>query len=316
MIKIRIAEAYDFSEEVIKHLRQFADVDLAPCRQSDLKTIFQEYDVFWFRLGFRIGPDLMDVKMRCKIVATPVTGIDHIDEKACVAHGLKIICLRGEQDFLREVRATAEMTIALTFAVMRNITDAEQDVKKGLWRRDLFRGHEIYKKTVGIIGLGRLGAITAEYFKALGAEVIGYDIRLDNSPSYVAIEESIDELVKKADIISIHVKYDESTHHLINEETFKSFTNKKWLINSSRGGIVDECAMLKAFKEDRIAGAALDVVQDEHLFDKNNALLKYAQTHRNLIIVPHIGGNTYESFEKTEWFIAKKILEEVQAWQS
>lgn len=313
-LKIRIAEAQDFSQEVIKHLKQFGEVDVAPCQQSDLKSIFKEYDVFWFRLGFQIGADLMDTDMRCKIIATPVTGIDHIDEKACATHGVKIICLRGEREFLKEVRATAEMTIALTFAVMRNIMDAERDVKNGLWRRDLFRGYEVYKKTVGIIGLGRLGTITAEYFKALGAKVIGYDTRLDNIPSFVTIEESIDEVVKKADIISIHVKYDETTYHLINEDIFKHFTNEKWLINTSRGGIVDEVAMLKALEEGRIAGVALDVIQDEHLFNKNNSLLNYAQAHRNLIIVPHIGGNTYESFEKTEWFIAKKILEHISSY--
>lgn len=312
-LKIRIAEAQNFSQEVIEHLRKYAQVDVVPCQQSDLKGIFQEYDVFWFRLGFRIRADLLDADTRCKIVATPVTGIDHIDEKACAAHGVKIICLRGEREFLKEVRATAEMTIALTFAVMRNMMDAEQDVKKGNWRRDLFRGYEVYKKTVGIIGLGRLGAITAEYFKALGAKVIGYDVKLDNVPDFVTIEDSIEDVIKKADIISIHVKYDETTHHLINEAIFEHFTNKKWLINTSRGGIVDESAMLKAFEEERIAGAGLDVVQDEHLFNEKNELMKYAQTHRNLVIVPHIGGNTYESFEKTEWFIAKKILEYVSS---
>jgi len=315
-LKIRIAEAQDFSQDVIEHLKQFAQVDIAPCKQEDLKDIFQNYDVFWFRLGFRINADLISEDVRCKIIATPVTGIDHIDENACAAHGVKIICLRGEREFLKEVRATAEMTIALTFAVMRNMMDAAKDVETGQWRRDLFRGYEIYKKTIGIIGLGRLGAITAEYFKALGAKVIGYDINLDNAPDFVEIENSIDDVVKKSDIISIHVKYDETTHHLIDETTFQYFNDEKWLINTSRGGIVDENALLKALEEKRIAGAGLDVIQDEHLFNPENSLMQYAQKNRNLIIVPHIGGNTYESFEKTEWFIAKKIIKEIEIWQS
>lgn len=315
-IKIRIGESEDFSQDVIDFLRQFARVDIAPFRQEDLKQILQDYDVLWFRLAYRIDSDSIENNIRCKVIATPVTGVDHIDEKACAEQGIKIICLRGEREFLKEVRATAEMTIALTFAVMRNMMDAEQDVKRGNWRRDSFRGYEVYKKTVGIIGLGRLGAITAEYFKALGAEVIGYDIALENAPDFVHIEDSMEEVVKKADIISIHVKYDESTHNLIDENIFQHFTNKKWLINTSRGGIVNEVALLKVLEEGKIAGAGLDVIQDEHFFNESNPLLQYAGKNRNLIIIPHIGGNTYESFEKTEWFIAEKILKEVGTWQS
>jgi D-3-phosphoglycerate dehydrogenase len=315
-MKIRIAEGQDFSQDVIDHLKQFCTVDIAPCEQKDLKTIFQQYDVFWFRLGFRIDADLFSPDMRCKIIASPVTGIDHIDEKACAQFGVKIICLRGERAFLKEVRATAEMTIALTFAVMRNLTAAAKNVLEGDWKRDRFRGFEVYNKTVGIIGLGRLGIITAEYFKALGANVLGYDIHQESIPGFVQMEERISDLIQKSDIISIHVKYDESTHHLINEQLFSYFDNKKWLINTSRGGIVDETALLNSLKENRIAGAALDVVQDEHLFNIENPLVKYARDNRNLLIVPHIGGNTYESFEKTEWFIAKKILKEIAVWQS
>lgn len=314
--KLRLVEAEDFSLEVIDFIKKIAELEIAPCKQSEIKLVLETYDIFWFRLGFQIKAEDLSEKTKCKIIATPVTGIDHIDEKACAERGIKIVCLRGEKEFLKEVRATAEMTIALTFALMRNMLDAANDVQAGNWRRDLFRGSEVYKKTVGIIGLGRLGVITAEYFKALGANVIGYDIQLDQVPDYVQVEENVPALVKKANIISIHVKYDETTHHLIDESTFQYFNNKKWLINTSRGGIVEEAALLKALKEKRIAGAALDVVQEEHKFNKKNPLLQYAQKNRNLIIVPHIGGNTFESFEKTEWFIAKKIQTEIAKWQS
>ncbi len=315
MLKIRIAEAQDFSEDVVEYLKEFAEVNIAPCKQSDLKDVFKEYDVFWFRLGFRITEDLMTEGMRCKIIATPVTGIDHIDEKACSKYGVKIISLRGEREFLKEVRATAEMTIALTLALMRNVLQASNDVLNGNWRRDRFRGFEIYKKTVGIIGLGRLGVITAEYFKALGANVLGYDVNINSVPNFIEIQTNINELIKKSDIISIHVTYDETTHNLIDETVFRNFDDKKWFINTSRGGIVDEAALLKTLVEKRIAGAALDVVQNEHNFNDRNPLVQFAQENNNLVIVPHIGGNTYESFEKTEWFIAKSINKEVRTWE-
>ena len=308
-LKIRIAETEDFSKEVIQFLQERAEVSFGGCEdENQLKELLEEIDVFWFRLKYKIGERVLSENTRCKIIATPVTGIDHIDESACAKYGIKIACLRGETAFLKEVRATAEMTIALTFAVMRNLVPAANDVLEGNWRRDLFRGLEVYKKRVGIIGLGRLGIITAEYFHALGAKVYGYDIVEKEVPSFIMIQRSISELVQASDIITIHVKYDASTHHLINEETFQAFNDQKWLINTSRGGVVEESALLNCLREGRMAGAALDVLQNEYEFDIGNPLLNYAKSSRNLLIVPHIGGNTYESFEKTEWFIAKKVI--------
>ncbi len=312
-LKILIAEPMDFSPEVIKRLRKYAQVDVYAVEESDLEQVLQEYDVFWFRLGWKINRSVLNEKSRCKILATPVTGIDHIDENLCRELGVKIVCLRGEKEFLREVRATAEMTLALALAVMRHIPAAEQSVRDGVWNRDLFRGNELHLKTAGIVGFGRLGEIVADMFLAFGMKVLAYDVKPGLSHPGVQFTDTMEELVSLSDVVSIHVIYNESTHHIINEDVLKHSKKGAYLINTSRGGIVDEEAMLKALKEGWLKGAALDVLQGEHDISDAHPLIQYAKENRNLLIVPHIGGNTYESFEKTEHFIAGKIIEIIQS---
>ena len=305
-IKIRIAEEKDFDIKVLNFLKQYAEVEIASCSVADLPHIFNSYDVFWFRLGFKIDQNLIVKSKRVKVIATPVTGINHIDEEACNKKGIKIACLRGEYQFLKEVRATAEHTIALTFALMRLIGPAINDTIQGKWCRDRFRGNELYKKKVGIIGFGRLGQITASYFRAFGCEVFYYDIQDVNS-EYAQKVFSMQEIAL-CDIVSLHVNYTPQTHHLINDDFFEYCNPQMCFINTSRGGLVNEKSLLSALLENKIKGAALDVVENEFEFNFQNELVKFAAANNNLILTPHIGGNTYESFEKTEMFIAKKVL--------
>ncbi len=307
-IKIRIAEDKDFSESTVQLLKQFADVELRSCTQEELPAIFEQVDVFWFRLGFKINSELFTEKSRVKVLATPVTGIDHIDEDFCHSKGIKIVCLRGETDFLKQVRATAEHTIGLTLALMRHVVPAVNSVKEGYWDRDIFRGRELYGKTVGIIGLGRLGKIVAGYFNAFGCTVLAYDnasnIVYD---SFVEKMSTLSELTLRSDIISIHVNYNSSNHLLFGKDFFENIRPHSFLINTSRGGLVDETVLLEYLRVGKIAGVALDVIQNEFGFSPTNPLVEYAIANDNLILTPHIGGNTYESFQKTEFFIADKI---------
>lgn len=294
---------------MVEFLKTFAEVDLLAIDQNQLSWALDHYDVFWFRLGFQVGEAVLKPGSRCRVLATPVTGIDHIDETYCKEIGVAILCLRGERAFLREVRATAELAIGLAMQVMRNITPAVNSVLAGQWNRDLFRGYELYKKTLGIIGFGRLGSIVADYAQVFGMEVIAYEIRQEviDQHKEVNFVNNLETLANLADLISLHVNYNESNHHLIDESFFRNCKPTSFFVNTSRGGLVDESALLRALKEGWIRGAALDVLQGESHFNLDNPLVQFAQTHTNLIIVPHIGGNTYESFEKTEQFIADKV---------
>lgn len=309
--KILIAEPGDFSGEAVKMLQQSADVTVAEITKDELKDSLGKFDVLWMRLGFRIDESVLDENARCRIIVTPVTGTDHIDEDLCKRIGVEIISLKGETDFLKEVRATAELTIGMTIALMRNMIPAYESVQGGEWNRDLFRGSELYKKRVGIIGMGRLGTIVAGYFKAFGVEVTGYDIREDY-PDDIYKAGSMKELIESSDIVSVHVDYNNETENLLGEKEFGYFMNGSYLINTSRGGVIDETALLGALSNGKIKGAALDVIRNENEVNLQNPLIQYSQEHSNLLIFPHIGGNTYESFEKTEKFLAGKLIEKMK----
>ena len=160
--RVRIAEPEGFSASALHRLREVADVSLEPCRPEDLAQVLRDVDVFWFRLGHKIDGSVLPEKPRCRIIATAVTGLDHIDLEACAERGIRVVSLKGESRFLRTVRATAELTIGLAIALMRHIPRAAADVLNGSWCRDEFRGHELYGKTAGIVGVGRLGSIVGE----------------------------------------------------------------------------------------------------------------------------------------------------------
>lgn len=274
--------------------------------QQALKTLLAQVDIFWFRLGYRIDKQVLDQTSRCRYLVSPVTGIDHIDELLCAELGIQIICLRGEKEFLKEVRATAEHSILLTLMLLRKAQLAVTDATAGHWRRDRFRGQEVYQKQVGIIGYGRLGRIVADYFLALGAKVGYYDIVPLDHPDKIMTFDSIEDCIRASDIVSIHVPYNVNTHHLFDTKVLSHFTAKKWLINTSRGGVVDETALLNLLQTQKIAGVATDVLYGEPVV-KDHPLVHYAQKNDNLIITPHIGGCTFESFAKTERFVADKL---------
>ena len=308
-MKILIAEPEDFSPEVITHLRHHAEVEVRAVQESEVRQALRDYDVFWFRLGWRIDAAVLDKNSRCRILATPVTGIDHIDEELCARLGVQIVCLRGEREFLRSVRATAELTLGLAIAVMRYLPAAAADVNNGRWLRDDFRGHELYERTAGVVGCGRLGNIVAGYLLALGMRVLTYDPRPEAEiPAGAERLPDLKSVLRQSDLITLHVNYHQGTHNMIGAAEFAAGKPGATLVNTSRGGLIDEAALLASLNAGHLAAAALDVVADERNFGPDHPLAVYAREHRNLILSPHIGGNTYESFRRTEAFIAGKVL--------
>lgn len=309
-LKLFLAETKDFSQEVLSELNQHFSLSIGSGDEIDLKKIMESYDIFWFRLAYQINDLVLSSQTRCRVIVTPVTGIDHINEKLCAEFGIKILSLKGETEFLKEVRATAELTLALVMSLMRRVVPAAQDVLKGVWDRDKFRGQELYGKTLGIIGFGRLGKIVGEYGRGLGMKIVAYDI---DEGKYSNVDQlikanSIPNLLELSDIVSIHINYHQMNHHLFSLEMFRRFKPSSYLINTSRGGVINENALILALEKKWIAGAALDVIADESSFTSDNPLIEYARENNNLLLVPHIGGNTFESFNKTEKFMLKKLI--------
>lgn len=307
--RILIAEPERFSLRAVRLLEEAADVELRATARDALGAAFAEYDVVWLRLAHVIDADLLPAAPRCRIIATPVTGLDRIDLEACAARGLRVVSLRGETEFLREVRATAEHTLALLLALLRRIPAATTAVRQGVWDRDLFPGGELYGKTAGIVGMGRLGTIVAGYLRALGMRVVGYDPRVDYPEDAAERVESLEALARVSDIVSIHASYTEQTRGLLGREFFSALKPGAVLVNTARGGILDEAALLDSLRSGQLAGAALDVLDGEPHIGPSHPVVAYAASHESLIVTPHIGGNTPESFEKTEVFLAERVRE-------
>jgi D-3-phosphoglycerate dehydrogenase / 2-oxoglutarate reductase len=308
---ILIAESSGFSKQGLLYLETAAQVVLADLDRDSLLSTVRNSDVLWVRLRHRIDREVFEAAPQLRAIATPTTGLNHIDLTEAESRNIQIISLRDEIDFLQGIYATAEYTMALIFSLFRHIPAAHDHAIEGHWNRDLFVGRELFGKIAGIIGYGRIGRMVGRYLRAFGMHVIVCDIREINPAQ---AEEGIErapliELLRNSDLITLHVPFTEKTRRLLGPHEFTNMKKGAWFINTSRGEIVDESALLRGLIENRIAGAALDVLCDERSSGMSeNPVVQYAQSHGNVLITPHIAGCTFESREKTEIFLAGRVV--------
>lgn len=307
-IRVLNLEPQGYSPKAKAVLEQFASVQDGPLSHQELLERISDFDALIVRFGHGIiGRDLMDRAIRLKAIATATTGLNHIDLNAAKEKNITILSLQGETEFLRGIYATPEHTWALLLALVRNIPDAVAHVRAGGWDRNLFRGAELYGKTLGIIGFGRVGSKLAQYARSFGMDVLAYDTKEISAPEHVNFVQ-LNTLFAESEIVAVCVPYNDATHHMIGESAFASMKRGAVLVNTSRGEVIDESALLTALKSGHVGSAALDVLEGEHAHSiKQNPLIGYARANRNLLITPHIAGATFESMEKTELFIAQKL---------
>ena len=236
-----------------------------------------------------------------KFIASCTTGLDHIDTDYCEAKGIDIISLKGETDLLRDVWATAEHTWALIMSLVRKVPFAFDDVKRGNWDREAWQGTELRGKTLGVVGYGRVGRQVARFAEAFGMYIMIY------VPNHPLGESYLDTVLRRSDIVTVHVPLNTETTGMFGEEQFKRMKPTAYFINTSRGAVVDEAYLWRALKDKWIAGAALDVLENEP--NINPSLIEYAKQNTNLVLTCHIAGNTAESRKKTQLHIANKIKE-------
>ncbi|MCF8780317.1 D-isomer specific 2-hydroxyacid dehydrogenase family protein [Vibrio sp. IRLE0018] len=258
------------------------------------------------RLAYQINHDFLGDVEKLKFVATATTGINHIDETL----GLDIVSLKGERAFLNKITPTAEHTWGLLLALARQYKKAFKSVEQFVWNRDEHLGIQLYGKTIGIIGLGRLGRMVAQYAKAFGMRVVYHDNQAVNS-EFESV--SLDTLLQQSDVVSIHLPLESDTVEFISYKELSMMKPGALLINTARGEILNEDALLDALLSGRLAGAALDVVSEEKawggIVPAENRLVQYACNHHNLLITPHIGGACPDAMRMTEEFIAEKIIQ-------
>lgn len=314
MLKILNIEPDQYSEDARLILKKLGTLIEKNVERDELINAIGEFDVLVVRLRHQIDAEIIEAAPKLKVIISATTGLDHIDLDAASQKGVQILSLKGEVGFLRSIPATAEHTWGLLLALTRNTPWAYASVLNGEWQRDRFKGHDLQGKRLGILGLGRIGQKVASFGLAFGMQVDAYDLYPKNLMEGVTLKNNISELLKVSDILTIHVPLVPETEKMIGRKEIYSLPKGVYLVNTSRGGVLDEAALLDALKTHHLAGAALDVLANERQFERNNSLLllDYARAHSNLLITPHIGGATYESMQATEIFMANKLKEYVE----
>lgn len=309
MIRILNAAPLNYCDEARRILRSFALVDEAPLDYRKLLECIGGYDALIVRLGLQVDRPLIDAAGQLRAIASATTGLDHIDVVYAAQKGIAVLSLKEEPAFMRTIPASAELTWAILISLMRKVPAAFASVCAGKWDRDAYRGHDLRGKRLGVLGLGRIGEMVARYGLAFEMSVAAYDPYREDWMEGVQRCQSLEDLLRSSDILSVHVPLNDQTRRMIGREQLERLPQGAVVVNTARGGIFVEEDLLAALESGRLAGAALDVICGERGegFPGASALVAYACSHDNLLITPHIGGATVESMAATEVFIAQKL---------
>jgi len=259
------------------------------------------FEVVVVRSRTKMTRELVEKANKCQIIARVGVGLDNIDQDAAKEKNIRVInAVEGA------ITAVAELVIGLMLSMAREIPRADREIRNGNWIKKELMGSELKGKYLGIVGLGNIGKRLGRLARALNMNIIGYDvIPIDDefSKEVGLMKADLDTLLSSADYVSLHVPLLDSTHHMINAEKLKLMKNTARIINTSRGGVIDEEALYNSLKEGNIAGAALDV------FEVEPATGNRLTTLPNFIATPHMGAQTKEAQLLAANIIAEKIIQ-------
>ncbi len=267
---------------------------------EQIKEKIGRYEIVIVRSRTKLTKELIERATACKIIARVGVGLDNIDVDAAKAKGIRVInAVEGAMN------AVAELVLGLMLSLAREIPRADREIRNGKWLKKDLMGSELSGKYLGIVGLGNIGKKLARHDKSLNMNIIGYDvfpIPEEFSREVGLIKADLDTLLSSADYVSFHVPFTPETNHLVNTQRLAKMKKTVYIINTSRGEVIDEEALYDALKEGRIAGAALDV------FEKEPATGNKLATLPNVICTPHIGAQTREAQALAANVIAEKII--------
>lgn len=299
-----------FSTEIRKRAENILEVNFCVLDQEEFNRKAQAYEVVLVRFNTRVRSEVMGKTSKLRAIVSPTTGVDHIDLALANKRGISVFHLQGQTRFLNKINSTAEMTVALMLALLRNLLQASSSVLEGRWEVGPFRGYEASGKTLGIIGYGRLGSKVARIARALQMDVVAYDIVRRRLASGVRWAENLNQILHESDIVSLHLPLNSCTRGILGLSELNSMKPGAILINTARGALIDSNALLATLKSGRLGGAALDVLENEHeIVRGGHPLIDYAQSNDNIIITPHIGGASFEAVEKTDLFVFNRFLD-------
>lgn len=285
---------------LFEDMEKLGDVDYFPdLKMDDFTPIdVSSYDVIF------CNPNKQNYILDYKIlngfngkIVTASTGLNHIDVEYCEKVGIQVISHTEDYDLINQLPSTAELAFGLMISLMRNIPKSMSSVSSGDWNYEKFIGNQLFGKTIGIIGHGRLGSMMNRYCDAFGMNVQIFDPPKGHN--------NFD--VSSCDIISLHVHSTKNTIKMINDDFIESMKTESYIINTSRGEIVDEFSIVKAMKNGKLSGYAADVISDEYGNRENSIIIDSMNSGMNIIVTPHVGGMTWEGQYKAYKAAIEKI---------
>lgn len=304
------------NDELFKKLQNISELEVHPKAKNkpeEIAQLKQKANALVIRSATTCDAAFLENCPNLKLIIRAGEGTDNIDKKYCQANGIKVANTPGANN-----NSAAEHAVALMMTVLRKTALANQTMHAGHWNKNSYNGNELTGKTVGIIGFGRIGQILARRISGFEPEILFYDPMVTATPTPNATKvDTLDELLKKSDIISLHLPLLDSTKNLIKEREFSLMKPTAIFINASRGKIVDENALAAVLKNKIIRGAGFDVFAQEPL--QEDSPLRGLE---NLVMTPHLGASTEEAefrvgemtvHQLKEFFVKNNLLNEVKA---
>ena len=300
---IRILVCDPISDDAVAMLRGHDGIEVevgSGFAAEDLRGVIGDRDGLIVRSATKVDAAALGKAGRLKVIGRAGTGVDNIDLEAATRAGVVVMNAPGANSI-----AAAELTLAHLLAVARHLPHAAADLRDGRWERKRYQGAELSGKTLGIVGLGRIGREVARRAAAFDMKVVGHDPFVDAAGAgKMAVRWlPLEELLAAADFVTLHLPHSAATHHLIDAARLAAMKPGARLINCARGGLIDEEALLEALESGKIAGAGLDVFEQEP--PQNLALPR----HPRVVATPHLGASTREAQDRVGAEIAAKILD-------
>ncbi len=297
-MKVLVSDS--LAEEGVRRLESGAEVDvITNLSPEELVKKIKEYDALVIRSGTKVTAEVIKAADRLKVIGRAGVGIDNVDVEAATKKGIIVLNTPGGNTI-----SAAEHTIAMMLALARNIPQANAGLHKGEWNRKKYTGVEFFNKTLGIVGLGRVGAEVATRMKSFGMQILAYDpfITEEKATQLGLTLAPLEKVLREGDFITVHTPLTNETRNLIDEDEFKIMKPGVRIINCARGGIINEAALAKAVAEGKVAGAAVDVFTKEP--PTGNPLLESDK----IITTPHLGASTAEAQVNVALAVADQIL--------
>lgn len=315
--KILVLDDYKPIKKIfIKNLKGFKLIFKTFKNQTELNKYLKKNYFFaiYTSFGYMLGnKNLENISQNLKFIISPTTGTDHIDIEYCKNKNIKILTLKNEKEFLKNITATAELTWGLIIGLAKNLSRFTEDVvQKGHWNRNEYINHDLKGNSLGIIGYGRIGKIISNYAKAFDMKIFVYEKNVKKRISSKFIKFVSLKKALSCKFITIHIPL-EKNYNFLSKKILNQISKDSYVINTSRGDIFDEKGLINFIKSKSSNGFAFDVLPSDVIW-KNKISKKYKflkKMNYNFFITPHIGGNTVESRSKTTIFMIKKFLKKL-----